>query len=224
MLYSPTANTNDQQKNLIMSYTKPVIVVRFPGLRLPRNSLLHFIFGSITREQPLVHSPLTPANHCRCKACIDIIIFLSYFQSTHSAFRAREALMSRANSLKKAIRQIIEHTERAVDEQNAQSILPTIHSPCPGTPCPGTPMMNSPMNEKREFPEAGTSSSGSKFLEVPQFSVFTSPVNSRPSSRTASPRLSPRLKRLGKEKGEKPWSLIFGRCGGFERLVMKKSK
>ncbi|XP_064639407.1 diacylglycerol kinase delta-like isoform X2 [Lineus longissimus] len=119
--------------------------------------------------------------------------------STHSAFRAREALMSRANSLKKAIRQIIEHTERAVDEQNAQSLLPTIHSPCPGTPCPGTPMMNSPINEKKEYPEAGTSS-GSKFLEVPQFSVFTSPGNSRPNSRSASPRLSPRLKRLGKEK------------------------
>ncbi|XP_022691467.1 diacylglycerol kinase delta-like isoform X2 [Varroa jacobsoni] len=31
----------------------------------------------------------------------------------------REALMCRANSLKKALRQIIEHTERAVDEQNA---------------------------------------------------------------------------------------------------------
>ena len=30
--------------------------------------------------------------------------------------------MSRANSLKKAIRQIIEHTERAVDEQNAQTL------------------------------------------------------------------------------------------------------
>lgn len=31
----------------------------------------------------------------------------------------REALMSRANSLKKAVRQIIEHAERALDEQNA---------------------------------------------------------------------------------------------------------
>ncbi|XP_029964099.1 diacylglycerol kinase delta isoform X2 [Salarias fasciatus] len=36
-------------------------------------------------------------------------------------FRPREQLMLRANSLKKAIRQIIEHTERAVDEQNAQT-------------------------------------------------------------------------------------------------------
>uniref|UniRef100_A0A8C5A3A3 Diacylglycerol kinase n=1 Tax=Gadus morhua TaxID=8049 RepID=A0A8C5A3A3_GADMO len=36
-------------------------------------------------------------------------------------FKPREQLMLRANSLKKAIRQIIEHTERAVDEQNAQT-------------------------------------------------------------------------------------------------------
>ncbi|XP_035390195.1 diacylglycerol kinase delta isoform X2 [Electrophorus electricus] len=36
-------------------------------------------------------------------------------------FKPREQLMLRANSLKKAIRQIIEHTEKAVDEQNAQT-------------------------------------------------------------------------------------------------------
>ncbi|XP_078612439.1 diacylglycerol kinase delta-like isoform X2 [Branchiostoma floridae x Branchiostoma japonicum] len=36
-------------------------------------------------------------------------------------FKPREQLMSRANSLKKAVRSIIEHTERAVDEQNAQT-------------------------------------------------------------------------------------------------------
>ena len=29
--------------------------------------------------------------------------------------------MSRANSLKKAVRQIIEHTEKTLDDQNAQS-------------------------------------------------------------------------------------------------------
>lgn len=34
-------------------------------------------------------------------------------------FRQREALMSRANSLKKAVRQIIEHAEKTLDEQNA---------------------------------------------------------------------------------------------------------
>lgn len=38
-----------------------------------------------------------------------------------TSFIQREALMLRANSLKKAVRQIIEHTERAVDEQNAQT-------------------------------------------------------------------------------------------------------
>ncbi|XP_066454751.1 diacylglycerol kinase delta isoform X4 [Eleutherodactylus coqui] len=37
------------------------------------------------------------------------------------SFRPREQLMLRANSLKKAIRQIIEQAEKAVDEQNAQT-------------------------------------------------------------------------------------------------------
>ncbi|OCT80995.1 diacylglycerol kinase delta isoform X4 [Xenopus laevis] len=37
------------------------------------------------------------------------------------SFRPREQLMLRANSLKKAIRQIIEQAEKAVDEQNAQN-------------------------------------------------------------------------------------------------------
>uniref|UniRef100_A0A8D0A2Y1 Diacylglycerol kinase n=1 Tax=Sander lucioperca TaxID=283035 RepID=A0A8D0A2Y1_SANLU len=41
--------------------------------------------------------------------------------SAAAIFKPREQLMLRANSLKKAIRQIIEHTERAVDEQNAQT-------------------------------------------------------------------------------------------------------
>ncbi|XP_024117206.1 diacylglycerol kinase delta, partial [Oryzias melastigma] len=41
--------------------------------------------------------------------------------SAASIFKPREQLMLRANSLKKAIRQIIEHTEKAVDEQNAQT-------------------------------------------------------------------------------------------------------
>ncbi|XP_069970028.1 diacylglycerol kinase delta-like [Penaeus vannamei] len=36
-------------------------------------------------------------------------------------FIERDALMSRANSLKKAVREIIEHTERAVDSQNEQT-------------------------------------------------------------------------------------------------------
>jgi len=40
-------------------------------------------------------------------------------------FVPREALMSRANSLKKALKQIIEHAEQAVDEQNAQTSAST---------------------------------------------------------------------------------------------------
>ncbi|KAK5928769.1 hypothetical protein CgunFtcFv8_010063 [Champsocephalus gunnari] len=45
-------------------------------------------------------------------------------QATSAAiFKPREQLMLRANSLKKAIRQVIEHTERAVDEQNAQTLF-----------------------------------------------------------------------------------------------------
>lgn len=40
-------------------------------------------------------------------------------KSRPAKFSQREALMSRANSLKKAVRQIIEHAERALDEQNS---------------------------------------------------------------------------------------------------------
>ncbi|XP_055022557.1 diacylglycerol kinase delta-like isoform X1 [Boleophthalmus pectinirostris] len=47
--------------------------------------------------------------------------------SASAIFKPREQLMLRANSLKKALRQIIEQTERAVDEQNAQ----TQHGFCP---------------------------------------------------------------------------------------------
>nr|XP_054598389.1 diacylglycerol kinase delta isoform X1 [Nothobranchius furzeri] len=43
-------------------------------------------------------------------------------------FKPREQLMLRANSLKKAIRQIIEHTEKAVDEQNAQTQQQQVYS------------------------------------------------------------------------------------------------
>ncbi|KAM6932553.1 diacylglycerol kinase delta isoform 2-T2 [Lycodopsis pacificus] len=41
--------------------------------------------------------------------------------SAAAIFKPREQLMLRANSLKKAIRQIIEHTEKAVEEQNSLS-------------------------------------------------------------------------------------------------------
>lgn len=41
-------------------------------------------------------------------------------------FMQRDALMSRANSLKKAIRQLVEHTEQAVDEQNKTRAGPCV--------------------------------------------------------------------------------------------------
>ncbi|KAG7252421.1 hypothetical protein CRUP_005489 [Coryphaenoides rupestris] len=59
----------------------------------------------LTRPHP-PHPPCSP----RCNSAPPAAIF-----------KPREQLMLRANSLKKAIRQIIEHTERAVDEQNSQS-------------------------------------------------------------------------------------------------------
>ncbi|XP_042219115.1 diacylglycerol kinase eta-like isoform X2 [Homarus americanus] len=42
-------------------------------------------------------------------------------RTKRKCFIERDALMSRANSLKKAVREIIEHTEKAVDDQNAQT-------------------------------------------------------------------------------------------------------
>ncbi|XP_077946630.1 diacylglycerol kinase eta isoform X9 [Gasterosteus aculeatus] len=47
----------------------------------------------------------------------------------HQLFKSREHLMLRANSLKKALRQIIEQTERVVDEQNAHSEDAELTSP-----------------------------------------------------------------------------------------------
>lgn len=51
---------------------------------------------------------------------------ISYVQ--RAKFHQREALMSRANSLKKAVRQIIEHAEKALDEQNGIQGSRSIHS------------------------------------------------------------------------------------------------
>uniref|UniRef100_A0A7N8Y3M1 Diacylglycerol kinase n=1 Tax=Mastacembelus armatus TaxID=205130 RepID=A0A7N8Y3M1_9TELE len=50
-----------------------------------------------------------------------VIVVPTGTSSAAAIFKPREQLMLRANSLKKAIRQIIEHTEKAVDEQNAQT-------------------------------------------------------------------------------------------------------
>ncbi|XP_058886277.1 diacylglycerol kinase eta-like isoform X3 [Acipenser ruthenus] len=49
--------------------------------------------------------------------------------SPHTFFKPREQLMLRANSLKKAVRQIIEQTEKVVDEQNAHTQEQEIQSP-----------------------------------------------------------------------------------------------
>ena len=38
------------------------------------------------------------------------------------SFIQKDALMSRANSLKKAVRQLVEYTEQAVDQQNTQGV------------------------------------------------------------------------------------------------------
>ena len=48
-------------------------------------------------------------------------------------FSQREALMSRANSLKKAVRQIIEHAEKALDEQNGARTARSTRSPSTAT-------------------------------------------------------------------------------------------
>ncbi|KAM6978913.1 diacylglycerol kinase eta isoform 3-T3 [Tautogolabrus adspersus] len=50
-------------------------------------------------------------------------------RSQHQLFKSREQLMLRANSLKKAVRQIIEQAERVVDEQNAHSDDTELPSP-----------------------------------------------------------------------------------------------
>ncbi|XP_057369613.1 diacylglycerol kinase eta-like isoform X1 [Daphnia carinata] len=49
-------------------------------------------------------------------------------RKVRAKFNQREALMSRANSLKKAVRQIIEHAERALDEQNGIVPSRSMHS------------------------------------------------------------------------------------------------
>ncbi|KAH3810599.1 hypothetical protein DPMN_138992, partial [Dreissena polymorpha] len=81
-------------------------------------------------------------------------------------FKPRDALMSRANSLKKAIRQIIEHTERAVDEQNAQTVEQTLllreASGSSGD-------LVTPFNTAQTSLQAGSPNSRS----APSFSVFT---------------------------------------------------
>jgi len=73
-------------------------------------------------------------------------------KTSNTRFIARESLMCRANSLKKAVRHIVEHAEKTLDEQNALTrreeesaaspplvdrlqMLTTIDSSCDTTPC-----------------------------------------------------------------------------------------
>ncbi|XP_052783557.1 diacylglycerol kinase delta-like isoform X2 [Mya arenaria] len=81
-------------------------------------------------------------------------------------FKPRDALMSRANSLKKAIRQIIEHTERAVDEQNAQTMEQT--RLLRGTSGSSGDLVT-PFSATQSPLQAGSPNSRS----APSFSVFT---------------------------------------------------
>ncbi|XP_067103144.1 diacylglycerol kinase delta-like isoform X1 [Osmerus mordax] len=68
---------------------------------------------TIAEEQEEGEGVLVPPPHAPVAPCSP--------RTTSAIFKPREQLMLRANSLKKAIRQIIEHTEKAVDEQNAQT-------------------------------------------------------------------------------------------------------
>ncbi|XP_031343848.1 diacylglycerol kinase eta isoform X1 [Photinus pyralis] len=51
--------------------------------------------------------------------------FRKHRRTSRFVEREKEALLMRANSLKRAIRSLVEHTEQAVDEQNKQTLLTT---------------------------------------------------------------------------------------------------
>nr|XP_023656099.1 diacylglycerol kinase delta isoform X5 [Paramormyrops kingsleyae] len=77
------------------------------------STILPSLYPTIAEEQEkgeglMMTSPCIPPTPCSPR-------------TTSTIFTPREQLMLRANSLKKAIRQIIEHTEKAVDDQNAQT-------------------------------------------------------------------------------------------------------
>ncbi|KAI3353996.1 hypothetical protein L3Q82_018552 [Scortum barcoo] len=79
--------------------------------------------GVILPSHPRHHPPSPPHAPSSSTPCSPRTNASSSSSSSAAAaiFKPREQLMLRANSLKKAIRQIIEHTEKAVDEQNAQT-------------------------------------------------------------------------------------------------------
>uniref|UniRef100_K1Q6W8 Diacylglycerol kinase delta n=1 Tax=Magallana gigas TaxID=29159 RepID=K1Q6W8_MAGGI len=102
---------------------------------------------------------------------------------SQAIFKPRDALMSRANSLKKAIRQIIEHTERAVDEQNAQ------------TEEQYQRMKESPLykadssellDSSETSPQRGLAAHAETSRSAPTFSIFT--LEAAPKTPISSPR------------------------------------
>ncbi|XP_071949348.1 diacylglycerol kinase delta-like isoform X2 [Antedon mediterranea] len=90
-------------------------------------------------------------------------------------FKPRDALMSRANSLKKAVRQIIEQTEKAVDEQNEQTKVHEersrrVHGMMPST----SATHYEDIKEKDDESTEKGDESNKLETDVKPFSVFTS--------------------------------------------------
>ncbi|XP_033117862.1 diacylglycerol kinase delta-like isoform X3 [Anneissia japonica] len=101
-------------------------------------------------------------------------------------FKPRDALMSRANSLKKAVRQIIEQTEKAVDEQNEQTKVQEertrrVHGMLPSTSA------SSHFEDIKEKDDASTEKeileedkeTGKLETHMKRFSVYTSKARER---------------------------------------------
>ncbi|KAK4300108.1 hypothetical protein Pmani_027673 [Petrolisthes manimaculis] len=80
--------------------------------------------SSIIEESPDTSVDLDPADKTiPCKDDKSSSIIHHKKRAKRKQFIEKDALMSRANSLKKAVREIIEHTERAVDDQNEQTAI-----------------------------------------------------------------------------------------------------
>ena len=105
-------------------------------------------------------------------------VYTSYtcVASSQRVFRKREQLMSRANSLKKAIRQIIEHTEKAVDDQNGLTeqierenserygIQPSSSQPSSSQPPPPGVLVSEPVDDGDDDDVVATGASSSRNL------------------------------------------------------------
>ncbi|XP_050417388.1 diacylglycerol kinase delta isoform X2 [Patella vulgata] len=82
----------------------------------PVEDIERFIVGSPERERLPIEEMVGSSERNRLP--IEMIVSPKV---KSAIFKPKDALMCRANSLKKVVRQIIEHTEKAVDEQNAQT-------------------------------------------------------------------------------------------------------